>query len=585
MNGALVYLEACSWGNRLRMQARRLRKPKYLLGALVGGAYFFFLFIGPMLGMGPRGARLAVSPLGDGVRPLVEMLGALGMAAMVLLTWLLPSRRAAVNFSEAEIAFLFPAPLSRRTLIHYHILRAQIPILLSSLLMMVFTGRFASGGHWWWHWIGWWLVVSALEMHRLGAMFVMTRLLDEGMTPSRRRWLVFGVAGVVLMVLVAWVRATVPAPAWDKLGGLTQITDYLKQVAVSGPAFWLLLPFRLLLRPMLAADGVAFALAVLPALAVVAALYAWAVRSEASFEEATLEFAERRAKVVAAMRAGNWHLTRSKRRRIGAPFRLRPTGPRAVALLWKNLISAGNIFTIRLWAGVGIGVVTMAAICATTTPGALAPKIVTGMLIAWTPLLFWLGPQMMVMDFRQDLAAMELLKTWPLPGRQVVLGEVLAPVTILTVVQWLFVTLILVSSGAIGGVPVTPATRVAWGAGVMILAPGINLISQLLVNGVVLLFPAWVKLGGLGRGQGFEAMGQQMLMMLGQMLALGLALVVPAGLFALVFFGGRAWLPVWLVVPSAALTALTALLAEAYAALCMLGDWFERMDVSDEPAV
>ena len=44
MIGALIYLQVQSIKNRLRMRLRRLKKPKYLAGAAVGGAYFYFFF-------------------------------------------------------------------------------------------------------------------------------------------------------------------------------------------------------------------------------------------------------------------------------------------------------------------------------------------------------------------------------------------------------------------------------------------------------------------------------------------------------------------------------------------------------------
>ena len=51
----------------------------------------------------------------------------------VVFYWLLPRSRAALTFSEAEIAFLFPAPIKRRTLIHYRWINTQLRILFTSL--------------------------------------------------------------------------------------------------------------------------------------------------------------------------------------------------------------------------------------------------------------------------------------------------------------------------------------------------------------------------------------------------------------------------------------------------------------------
>ena len=44
MIGALTFLVFQSWKNRLTMRIRRLRQPKYLVGAIVGGLYVYFYF-------------------------------------------------------------------------------------------------------------------------------------------------------------------------------------------------------------------------------------------------------------------------------------------------------------------------------------------------------------------------------------------------------------------------------------------------------------------------------------------------------------------------------------------------------------
>jgi hypothetical protein len=38
---ALLYLQLCSLWNRIATRLRRLKQPKYLASALVGGAYFY----------------------------------------------------------------------------------------------------------------------------------------------------------------------------------------------------------------------------------------------------------------------------------------------------------------------------------------------------------------------------------------------------------------------------------------------------------------------------------------------------------------------------------------------------------------
>src|SRR5215469_12307797 len=122
MVSALLYLQFHSIRNRLLMRLRRLKQPKYLLGGIVGALYFYFYFFRYMLGLPGGRPRL---PFGSGpdTLALYEVLGAGALLISVFLAWVLPHNRAALAFSEAEVAFLFPAPISRRGLIQYKLLR------------------------------------------------------------------------------------------------------------------------------------------------------------------------------------------------------------------------------------------------------------------------------------------------------------------------------------------------------------------------------------------------------------------------------------------------------------------------------
>jgi hypothetical protein len=201
-------------------------------------------------------------------------------------------------------------------------------------------------------------------------------------------------------------------------------------------------------------------------------------------------------------------------------------------------------------------------------------------------MLLLLGPQLLVMDLRQDLVMADLLKTYPVRSWQLVWGELLAPALVLTGVEWMLIGL---------GVALFPATssdpsladfsrRLAIGLAVALVAPGINLLSLAVHNATVLLFPAWAR-PMIGQTHGFEAMGRQILMMAGQVLTLAIALLPAGAMLALLFWLGRTWVPWLVLLPGTALLALAVLLAEAHAAAHMLGDLFERMDISEEPLV
>ena len=197
----------------------------------------------------------------------------------------------------------------------------------------------------------------------------------------------------------------------------------------SPPADWLLAPFRLVVRPFLpSGDARRFCGAAgrrWPCWR--CTICGWCA-SDVAFEEASIAASQRHAVRVAAMREGSWQSARPARKRR-APFRLAPTGPPAVAILWKNLLARGAIVQraagaraprlggdrgheLRLGGGAQTAWPQVVG-----TRGVHRPA-------AWSLLL---GPQFVRQDFRQDLAVADLLKMYPMRGWQVALGELLAP--------------------------------------------------------------------------------------------------------------------------------------------------------------
>ena len=51
--------------------------------------------------------------------------GGVLLACAALLAWVLPFGSSLLEFSNAETAFLFPSPLSRRQLVIYRLMRSQ----------------------------------------------------------------------------------------------------------------------------------------------------------------------------------------------------------------------------------------------------------------------------------------------------------------------------------------------------------------------------------------------------------------------------------------------------------------------------
>lgn len=591
---ALLYLQVCSTWNRLLAQARRLRQPRYLAGFLVGGLYFFFYFIRPlvMTTSSSRSRREAWwagtagggAGAGGGWGPEflagLEWYGAAVLLIIVLAAWIFPQARAALTFTEAEATFLFSAPVERRTLIHFKLLRSQAGILFTTILMAFLSQRFGQRGAAWIHVAGWWLLLSTLNLHFLGASFARTRLLDLGVRPWQRRVVVLAVAAGLVGAAWYWMQTTVRPPGAADLEGVSSALAYGREFLGTQPLGTILWPFRWVLRPYLAETPWAFLVAAGPALLVLAAHYLWVIRSDVAFEEASMELAQRRAERMAVVRREPGQLAVGKARR--APWVLAPTGPAAVALLWKNLIGAGSMFTPRFWVVVVLCFGFPAMMLSVNGPRREVGALVAMLLLVALGWSLLLGPQILRQDFRQDLRSADLLKLYPLPGWKIALGELLAPAAILTAIQWTLLFLLVILFDRIPGGRSLPVwERGAMALGAALVCPAVNLVSLLIPNAAVLLFPAWVQ-AGPGGPQGLEATGQRLIFLLGQLLVFAVALLPAAAVAIGLHLAFSLWLGWVVAVPLAGFGAAVLLLAEGALGVMLLGRWFERLDLAAE---
>jgi hypothetical protein len=362
--------------------------------------------------------------------------------------------------------------------------------------------------------------------------------------------------------------------------------DYLRQVFMAGPLPYMLYPFRLVVKPYFAPNSMAFLLALLPALALLLAHYVWVIRSNVAFEEASVEASKKLAEKVAAIRAGRMQVGQGKRKKRRAPFTLGPVGPPSVALLWKNLLSAGQAFSLRFWillAVIGISISMVVSQSSARADLGTAIGLICAGFVVWSLIV---GPQVMRQDFRQDLPLADVLKMYPLRGWQVALGELLAPAVILTAIQWclLLVTMVLLFQSklpVLGGMGI-----VAIGLGAAPTLPMLNLIILQIPNAAVLLFPSWFQTGKDGP-QGIEATGQRLISLLGQLVAFFIALIPASIVFVIVLLLARMVLARMAFGVAAAISlglvsASLVLAGEAAFGLLLVGWLFERLDLSAE---
>jgi hypothetical protein len=572
--GALLYVRLTTIKGWFRARLRRLKQPKYAVGAVIGAVYIYSFFIRNFL----NGVRQSPGAPAE-VLSFVPDLVAASLLLMIALNWIVPRGRAGLTFSEAEISFLFPAPITRRTLIHYRLLSTLATLALTALIMTLVSGRWAvTGPSAWLRGLGWWVVLCTISLHFTATSFVVTRLLDRGVTSLARGALGIVVLALAIGVPIVWTLMSLPAPTQEDLAGFPQIARYIETALHSGPLPWLLAVPKLLIAPMFAADPRAFALALWPALLVLAAHYAWVLFSAVSFEEASIARAEKRATKLAAFRSGNLRTTPLKKLRD--PFKLRDTGRPELAFFWKNLVAMGRLFTPRaaLMAAALVAVLCLWLAVADLRGGKAFVAVAATVLL---PIVMFFGPMFARQDLRSDLKNADILKTYPLDGATIVFGEMLAPIAVLSVLSWLALFAVALT-GATTATQMPIFVKVLGPLAVAVCTPFFLALQLVIQNGIALIFPAWVQSVSNHGEHGLDVMGQRLLFFGGQILLLALGML-PASLAAVITFFAVNWAIGPIVAGVlACLIVLTILTVEIWVGVRWLGERFARFDLSSE---
>ena len=548
--------------NRIWQRIRRLRNPRYLVGAIAGGAYFWFVVF-------RRSGRTLRAHPGLPINELTTAGLSVAVFSLLLFAWALPRDSGGLDFSEAEIAFLFSAPLRRRDLLLYKIIRAQPQALISAIIFSVVGWMHAQ-------FVGVWLIFSVLSIY-----FTAVAL-------ARARLKLAGVGFIARIILVAAVCAglwkyAMSLAAGVEIGqhdanGLLRAAASIMARPVPSALLWL--P-RLFVR---AAMPLGFGQALVSWAGLIAlgvALYFIAAGINVSFEEASIAGSLRRARKVERQRR-DLHGVRPVEFRTRALFKLQEKGVAEVAILWKNFIaltrtSVGFLAVlILLYAGV-LGMVFW-------THDAITTQAMGGLMIGIAVILLFSGPMVFANDFRLDLAKAEVLKSYPLSGERVVAAEIAAPLAVISFFEMAFL-----ATGSLLWRVATPAKAIArfvatpeFVIAALLFAVPICAMQLILRNALPLYFPAWA-MQSKDDARGIVTAGQRMIVLAGNVLALSLLLLPAAIVFlpmlwvAHHFFAGN---PVGLAL--ATMPAIAVMVGEVWLGIKALGARFESFDVWNE---
>jgi hypothetical protein len=589
MIGVLVPLQWMLLKGRVVRSIRLLRQPKYLVGFIVGAGWMGLWVVRALLKSKLSVASATGNQLGMEFIPAIRQFAALFVTVALPLPWLLPWGRLGLPFRESELTMLLQAPLSRRQVIQYGLLKSEVRVLLSGLILPLFVGLGGPGarllmgcGTWilfeFWHLNGKWRALFNLRQTEIPAALARTR----------RVVLTIGLVGFYALLLFAL------EPFVTQVGVALGGRDY-RQVAASLTAVtWppllkmLLIPGSWLTAPMFAGGGTAFVVAAAPMLLAILVQREIVLRSKARFEESALEHATK----TEAKKSPTRRFARiTSRARSKRPFEIDRRGPPEVALVWKNAIRVSRARWTRIayvGAALWIGIALLPALL---TIRDITYAVLAGMGAIPMIMLPVLAGLVWDNDLRTELAHIDLVRTWPVSARRFVLAEVLSPALWSFVASAFGAGVVLTSlfgsrlrerTGEFMGVD-TGLAAVLLFASFLPMAAAVSFFSSALQNLATLFVPAWM-VHSADRSRGVAAVGQRMLFSAALGLALLLALI-PSALLVGVAADVQWWLgipwsawafPLWGVLAAAPQFALGWLMVQA------AGRLWERLDPSQE---
>lgn len=549
MSQALAFLAQREYANAIRRRVRRLREPRYLLALGAAIAYLALLL--------PR--QSDVTPPAMAALP-IEPFVTLAAAAMLLWGWLFADRRTPLEFTAAELTWLFPAPIPRRTLILYKLARWQLPLLLNSLLLTLLFSADRSPDVAVRRVLALWILLATLRLHRLAASLVRSRWFEPDAAGRRRSPAI--VPALLWLGVLAW--AAIDAADTPGIGAA------IRQFSAHPAARAALLPLRLVVQPIFAVGAVTdWLLAIVPAGVVLALHVRWVVQSDARYS--------RLAALAASVAApGDIDLREPAYERAPVSrtsLTISPTGSIVSALVWKQLAPFTRRDRLLRTSLAAMVALVICLLLRTVHAGELA-AIVAAMLTVMTGAVVIAGPQLIRVDLRRELARWDMLRALPISGAVLLRGLGTATVVAVGAVQLAgLLLLVMLDAGTAAGWPGGTSSLVLRA---LVLLPPLNVLGSLVALGGAVLFPAWSA--PLVRRGGLDALGTNLLTLVGYLASLAMLMTLPLlSLFAVLGADLLLHPP-----PLAALLGLATYwgtaAAEAWLLLTWLGRRFERTD-------
>lgn len=492
----LMRMRFVAWFRRFRRNASSIK------GALTTA---FFVLMMSCWAFGLLANRLFSQHKTESANPLVvQRFGGPGLLAFCILIIVTAGTKPPLLFSPAEIQFLFCGPFTRRQLLSYKLLSQFLMTLPFSVFMSIVfrdvAGSYVTAV------AGALLTFTFLQLFGLAVNF--TASYFSALAYSRfRKIVLFAVFGGLL------VGGALLVQQYSSGGNILQT---LQEIDDQPALRTVLAPLRWFSKVVTARTFAAFWPPALGALSINVGLLILVFVLDAKFLETVSTASEQTyARIERLRRSGGSPFQHSGQSQvIRRQVRSFPYWGGIGPIFWRQFVTAQRSRKAFLFMILMMLLGAIGPVIAMLSRQKMDEGVPWG--LAGTMLMMSLFVhQFLAFDFRSDIDRIEVLKTLPLPAWRIAVGQLLAPVFFISLIQIVLVSILYALMGKIGLLVLA----------VVACAVPFNLVLVGIDNFLFLLFPARAVATTPGD---FSHAGRQMVLLLGRMIGMFITLLLPA---------------------------------------------------------
>lgn len=482
----LIRLRFLGW---LRLLKRTLTSVKGIIMAVfaVGmmGLWFVSLIVSSEA---PTGEKLEFA----------NTIGPFILLAFCLMQLLFSPGERAISFTAAEVNLLFPAPFSRREIILYKIVftfaSASFSAVIFAILFRSYTANFLQGL------LGAFLSLMFLQLLAMAIAISISAIGTQAYNRQRKFVLL---AIVLLVALISWPSlSSFQMESWQDL--LVSIAEHPVVAFFLSPLRWLVQTATATTWQGLLFNSLLGLLANFVMLRLVMALDWYYLEAATNASEKTFQ------RLQQVRRGGMSTLGLKGKPSFGLPNFPRLGG--IGTLTWRQFLSSIRspwwMLMLVFFGGIFIVPTLLANRQEMGDPQALT-VMVTSLIFSMAIFL----PNLLTFDFRGDIDRMDFIKSLPLPAWRIVVGQIMAPVLVVTVVQVVLFAILQSIRGEFE----------FWYFAIIPFSFSLNLVVFAIENFFFLCFPTRQVASGPGD---FQTFGRQMVLWILKFITLGILIGV-----------------------------------------------------------